>query len=104
MLNFAFVLIEKNIGWYRDLLKLALGEKRDLQINPINCIGTVLVLNGFKKYFSVYHASDSRWDPDEPTILLEESLLDNLPEWLAKLFVGGSVSRYYVGYWPDRMR
>lgn len=102
-LQFAFLLIEKNIGWYKDLLRLALNEKRDLHINPINCIGTVLVLNGFKKYFSVYHASDSRNDPDEPFILLEESLLDNLSDWLERLFVG-KASRYYVRYWPDQMR
>lgn len=102
-LQFAFLLIEKNIGWYKDLLSLALNEKRDLHINPINCIGTVLVLNGFKKYFSVYHASDSRCDPDEPFILLEESLLDNFSDWLERLFVG-KASRYYVRYWPDQMR
>lgn len=102
-LQFSFLLIEKNIGWYRELLKLALNEKRDLHINPINCIGTVLVLNGFKKYFSVYHASDSRSDPDEPFILLEESLLDNFPEWLERLF-NGKANRYYVKYWPGQMR
>lgn len=101
-LQFAFLLIEKNIGWYKDLLRLALNEKRDLHINPTNCIGTVLVLSGFKKYFSVYHASDSRCDPDEPFIL-EESLLDNFPDWLERLFAG-KVSRYYVKYWPDGMR
>lgn len=102
-LQFAFLLIGKNISWYKDLLKLALNEKRDLHINPINCIGTVLVINGFKKYFSVYHASDSRCDPDEPLILLEESLLDNFPDWLERLFAG-KASRYYVKYWPDQMR
>lgn len=101
-LHFAFLLIEKNIGWYKDLLKLALNEKRDLQINPINCIGTVLVLSGFKKYFSVYHASDSRCEPDEQFIL-EESLLDNFPDWLERLFAG-KISRYYVECWPDGMR
>lgn len=102
-IQFAFLLIEKNIGWYKDLLKLALSEKRDLHINPINCIGTVLVLNGFKKYFSVYHASDSRCDLDEQLVLLEESLLDNFPRWLEKLFAG-KINRYYVKYWPDKMR
>lgn len=103
-LQFAFLLIGKNINWYKDLLRLALNEKRELHINPINCIGTVLVLNGFKKYFSVYHASDSRNDPDgEPLLLLEESLLDNFSDWLEKLFAG-KVSRYYVKYWPDQMR
>lgn len=33
-----------------------LGEERELNINPKNCIGTVLSLNGFRKYFCVYHA------------------------------------------------
>lgn len=102
-LQFSFLLIEKNISWYKDLLRLALNEKRDLQINPINCIGTVLVLNGFKKYFSVYHASDSRCDPDEPFLLLEESLLDNFSQWLENLFAGKQ-NRYYVKYWPEQMR
>lgn len=102
-LQFAFLLIEKNIGWYKDLLRLALNEKRDLDINPINCIGTVLVLNGFKKYFSVYHASDSNFDPDEPFVLLEETLMDNFSDWLERLFAGRA-SRYYVKYWPGKMR
>lgn len=102
-LQFAFLLIEKNIGWYKDLLRLALNERRDLDINPINCIGTVLVLNGFKKYFSVYHASDSNFDADEPFVLLEESLLDNLSDWLERLFAGRA-SRYYVKYWPTQMK
>jgi len=33
-----------------------LGEGRELNINPKNCIGTVISLNGFRKYFCVYHA------------------------------------------------
>jgi len=33
-----------------------LGELKELTINPKNCIGTVLALNGFRKYFCVYHA------------------------------------------------
>lgn len=103
-LQFAFLLIEKNINWYKDLLRMALNEtRRDLHINPINCIGTVLVINGFKKYFSVYHASDSRFDPEEPFILLEESLLDNFSKWLKQLFAG-KPNRYYVKYWPEQMR
>lgn len=102
-LQFAFLLIEKNIGWYKELLKLALNEKRDLHINPSNCIGTVLVINGFKKYFSVYHASEIRRYTDETLLLLEESLLDNFSEWFERL-LSGRGNRYYVKYWPDRMR
>lgn len=103
ILMFTFLLIEKNIGWYEELLQLALNEKRDLHINPINCIGTVLILNGFKKWFSVYHESDSRCDPDEPFVLLEETLLDNLPSWLERA-LAGRVSRFQVRYWPHKMK
>ena len=34
---------------------------RDLShINPNNCLGTVLAINGPRKYFSVYHAYEER--------------------------------------------
>lgn len=103
-LQFSFLLIEKNLHWYQELLRMALNEKRELPINPINCLGTVLVLNGFKKYFSVYHASgNSSCGPNEPVLLLEDSLLDHLPEWLERAFVG-KVNRYFVRYWPEKMR
>lgn len=53
---FAFLMVEKNIDWYKKLLLQALGDNRDLKINPKNCIGTVISINGFRKYFCVYHA------------------------------------------------
>lgn len=53
---FAFLMVEKNLEWYRRLLQQTLGEDRELNINPKNCIGTVLSLNGHRKYFCVYHA------------------------------------------------
>lgn len=53
---FAYLIIEKNLEWYRNILQQALGEQRELNINPKNCIGTVIALNGFRKYFCVYHA------------------------------------------------
>jgi DnaJ family protein C protein 16 len=53
---FAFLLVEKNLEWYKKLLMQTLGEQKELHINPKNCIGTVLSLNGFRKYFCVYHA------------------------------------------------
>ncbi|XP_035222719.1 dnaJ homolog subfamily C member 16-like [Stegodyphus dumicola] len=55
-LMFAFIMVEKNLEWYRRLLLQTLGESRELNINPKNCIGTVLSLNGHRKYFCVYHA------------------------------------------------
>lgn len=39
-------------------------------------------------------------ESDEPTILLEENLLDGLSNWLDRLFEG-TTHRYYLNYWPD---
>lgn len=55
-LMFAHMLIERGQSWFTELLRLSLLESRDLQINPRNCIGTVLALNGHRKYFCMYHA------------------------------------------------
>lgn len=37
---------------------------------------------------------------DRRKVLLEENLLDGLPNWLERLFEG-TTHRYQVGYWPD---
>lgn len=52
---FAYMMLEKNVGWYREILEQAL-DKKFLVLNPKNCIGTVLSLNGFRKHFCMYHA------------------------------------------------
>lgn len=39
-------------------------------------------------------------DVSEPSILLEENLLDGLSNWLDRLFEG-TTHRYYINYWPD---
>jgi DnaJ family protein C protein 16 len=53
---FGYLSLEKGLEWYKRLLTLSLPEPRDLNINPKNCIGTVLSLNGHRKYFCMYHA------------------------------------------------
>lgn len=53
---FAFLMLEKNIDWYKKILEQALDKQKELNLNPKNCIGTVLSLNGFRKYFCVFHA------------------------------------------------
>lgn len=55
-LLFSHMLIEKGQNWYAELLRLSMPDASDLQINPRNCIGTVLALNGHRKYFCMYHA------------------------------------------------
>ncbi|KAJ1527591.1 hypothetical protein ONE63_007554 [Megalurothrips usitatus] len=55
-LMFAHLSLERGLEWYKRLLTLSLPEPRELNINPRNCIGTVLSLNGHRKYFCMYHA------------------------------------------------
>lgn len=53
---FAHMSLEKGLDWYKQLLSLTLSEQKDLNINAKNCVGTVLSLNGHRKYFCMYHA------------------------------------------------
>lgn len=55
-LMFGMLNLDRSLEWYKCLLTLSLPEPRDLNINPRNCIGTVLSLNGHRKYFCMYHA------------------------------------------------
>ncbi|XP_039296938.1 dnaJ homolog subfamily C member 16 [Nilaparvata lugens] len=55
-LLFAHLNLDRGLAWYSQLLSLSLSEPRELTINPRNCIGTVLSLNGLRKYFCMYHA------------------------------------------------
>ncbi|CAJ0955475.1 unnamed protein product, partial [Mesorhabditis belari] len=74
--SFGYLMVEKNLPWFRKLLEhtLPLGEEEKAEtnmasssgktasmyerlkaINPRQTIGTVLVLCGWKLYFSIYH-------------------------------------------------
>jgi DnaJ family protein C protein 16 len=53
---FGHMTLERGLDWYKCLLTLSLPEPRDLNINPRNCIGTVLSLNGHRRHFCMYHA------------------------------------------------
>ncbi|XP_053963544.1 dnaJ homolog subfamily C member 16 isoform X1 [Anastrepha ludens] len=55
-LLFGHMLIEKGLLWYSEILRLSLCESKTLNINPRNCVGTVIALNGHRKYFCMYHA------------------------------------------------
>uniref|UniRef100_A0A0A1WZF6 DnaJ homolog subfamily C member 16 n=1 Tax=Zeugodacus cucurbitae TaxID=28588 RepID=A0A0A1WZF6_ZEUCU len=55
-LLFGHMLIEKGLLWYSELLRLSLCESKSFKINPRNCVGTVIALNGHRKYFCMYHA------------------------------------------------
>ena len=62
---FAFLNLERHsaMEWYKKILQLGLLEPRELNINPKNTIGTVVALNGHRKYYCLFHAKhpeDSR--------------------------------------------
>ncbi|KRY75585.1 DnaJ -like protein subfamily C member 16 [Trichinella pseudospiralis] len=54
-LMFGYVMVEKNLNWFRRLLELTVADCNLENINARNVIGTVLALNGFRQYYSVYH-------------------------------------------------
>lgn len=60
-LLFGYLMLDKNIEWYQTLLEQVLGCG-GLDVNKKNCIGTVLSLNGFKKYLRVYHVKHHEID------------------------------------------
>lgn len=128
-LMFSFLMLEKHLEWYKRLLIQTLPEPRELNVNPKNCIGTVLSLNGLRRYFCMYHAkhnetyrggqdsqggfmgledsSDSepdleagaQTDANAPSVIPVDNLLDGLPNWLDRLFEG-TTQRYYIQFWP----
>lgn len=130
-LLFGYLCLDKNLEWYRMILVEVLGL--DLNLNKKNCIGTVLSLNGFKKYFRLYHAkhkesshgeeSDSEsflgFDDyrDRENTSIEECLSNgyttSAPCCTDDLLVGlsswlekvfeGSTKRYYLDEWPECM-
>lgn len=55
---FSFLNVDRisAMEWYKRILTLSLTDPRELNINPKNTIGTVLSLNGHRKYFCIYHA------------------------------------------------
>ncbi|XP_030379911.1 dnaJ homolog subfamily C member 16 isoform X2 [Scaptodrosophila lebanonensis] len=55
-LIFGHMLVEKGLSWYAELLRISLCTTKNLQINPRNCVGTIIALNGHRKYFCMYHA------------------------------------------------
>ena len=73
-LMFAFLMLEKNLDWYKKILEQALDKQKELNLNPKNCIGTVLSLNGFRKYFCVFHAKHTE-ARNSVSYLTEMSLL-----------------------------
>lgn len=63
-LLFGFLCLDRNLDWFRSILEEVLGFE-SLALNKRCCIGTVLSLNGFKKYFRLYHAKHTESGTDD---------------------------------------
>ena len=61
-LNFGYMFIEKGLNWFHQLLEQtsedAIQERP--KIKAKNCVGTVLALNGHRRYYNMYHARNSQ--------------------------------------------
>ncbi|KAK3785651.1 hypothetical protein RRG08_023906 [Elysia crispata] len=128
-LTFAFLQLEYYLDWYRHLLEASLDFTVTLDsINNRNCIGSVLAINGYRKYYYIYHpkrarrwmrkqhgnnitkavgfgdsdseSSDNEGRVREENVMFEEELLTGLPIWMDRLF-DGSVKKVRLSYWPE---
>ena len=124
-LTFAFLQLEYNIQWYRSLLETSIDNVNLQNINIKNCVGTVLALNGYRKYYYIYSAkrarqfirernnvsealglddvdeiSDNEADDTMRDFFFLSELLDGLAIWMDKIF-DGSMKRVRIDKWPE---
>ncbi|PVD36895.1 hypothetical protein C0Q70_03886 [Pomacea canaliculata] len=127
-LTFGFMQLEYYVSWYQHLLEMSMSFKVKLDsINIRNCIGTVLALNGYRKYYYIYHPrraqkwiraqnkivqamgfmdSDSDSEPqnqaaaDNDDKLFLNEVLSGLSLWMDRVF-DGSVRKIRLNEWPE---
>ena len=101
-------MVEDNLDWFAKLLHEATDA--NLKLNEANCVGTVLALNGPRKSFSLYHASQMQprssdagaflgFADDDADVILDSELLSGLGAWLERL-CEGTVTKYKISEWP----
>ena len=124
-MTFAYLQLEYNIQWYRNLLETSIDDVHLENINIKNCIGTVLALNGYRKYYYIYsvkrarqfirkrnhvsealglddieESSDKEGDETGNDFYFVDELLDGLGIWMDKIF-DGSVRKVRLEKWPQ---
>lgn len=120
---FAFLDVEHHLGWFRDVLRETASFPQNLdKINAQNCAGTVLAINGPRRYYTVYYPrrwrhqhgkrsimtqmlgfadTDSSDDTDafDDCCVQPDLVLRNFDAWMDRLYEG-SLKRYRVEKWP----
>ncbi|KAK6175697.1 hypothetical protein SNE40_014098 [Patella caerulea] len=130
-LTFGFLQLEYYISWYQSLLETSMDNKVKLnKIKINNCVGTVLAINGYRKYYYLYHPkktrkflrkennvgqamglldSDDESTEDERQIDIEShdqkvmcvrEMLDGLTIWMDRVF-DGSIRKVRLNEWPE---
>ena len=84
---FGFLNIERAsaMEWYKRILVLGMPEPRDLNINPKNTIGTVISLNGHRKYYCLFHAKHPEGAFGVSTFLVQSHSLEQ--QWWCRSLI-----------------
>lgn len=118
-LTFAYLQLERWLGWYQQLLEKSSHFHVQLSNMKIkNCIGTVLAFNGYRRYYYIYlpknarklcrqvkistgfSESDTDSDDSDSQQFSTEELLDDLGAWAEKMF-DGLLHKINIPYWPN---
>ncbi|XP_046332432.2 dnaJ homolog subfamily C member 16-like [Haliotis rufescens] len=121
-LTFAYLQLEYYISWYQHLLELSLNFKVKLNnININSCVGTVLAINGYRKYYYIFHPKKARqWmkehnnlsraigfldddsdsDKEQDNMDFSKKYLSGLAMWMDRIFDGSAV-KVRLDYWPE---
>lgn len=121
-LTFSYLLLDKYLGWYRQVLDNSEGLRvQPSKFNIPNCIGTILAINGYRQYYYIFHSkcpqkwtqqvncghgeglfdsgSNSDDDDDDDESNDTDVLLEGLENWMDKIF-DGMVRKIRVNKWP----
>ena len=119
MWTFGYLLLDKYIGWYQQVLDNSEGmREQSSKLNIQNSIGTVIAINGYRQYYYMFHSKcPQKWTQqvnfghgeglfDSGSNSEDESeemdcLLKGLENWLDKVFDGNNVQKIRVSHWPE---
>ena len=123
---FAFMDVEHHLGWFRDVLRETANFPQNLdKISAQNCAGTVLAINGPRRYYTVYYPRRWRHQHSKRSVMTQmlgfvdtdssdeseafddccvqpDLVLRHFDAWMDRLYEG-SLKRYRVERWPVPM-
>lgn len=117
-LRFSYLLLDKYLGWYRQVLDNSDGQRvQSSKFNMHNSIGTILAINGYRRYYYIFHSKcPQKWTQmvncghgeglfdsgsnSEDEAEEVDTLMEGLENWMDKIF-DGMVRKIRVSHWPE---